>query len=520
MARFFLGLVILASCCVAGPFVWAASQDTSIHMQVGVDTNPPTIPVLTSAIPVSDDQIDLEWDPSTDDFALSGYTIERDGLHLATTTLTTYSDTGLIASTTYSYVVRAFDSSGNISSSSNALATTTLSTPVIPPATTTVTDTPARSNASGKMSLQGDVVIITTATSAHLWWQTNRPSRYILRWGRTTSYELGAIATDRYEEQHEAFLTDLALNTTYYYELVAFNPAAPIAQVLKSGTFKTKPAVVATVPPNVSRLTATILGEDVFLSWQNPIPPEDYTVRVVRSHLGYPLDPYDGMVIAQGKMEGWQDTSALRAYGTQFYTVFVIDIEGNVSSGALVFAQVPANDIKVATTSPIFKPIVIPPDLTMPLLPPRQIVVSQNGTPLSFENEVLTLDPSQPITITIPVAALPAHLKSIIVTLTDPTDSRNTYRFLLRQNPAGDAYETTLAPISVQGTSLLLIEVFDLEAQMVGRYGRQVNFVLSVTEPPVVFPDVFFRYWLWGVGFLLLLAVLGYGIRRHYRNAE
>lgn len=510
MVRNFFYILVITS-MFGGAFVFAASHDVIVRTQIGEDTTPPTTPILTSVTAISDDQIDLVWDPSTDDFILSGYTIERDGTHLATTTQTTYSDTGLAASTTYSYVIRAFDWMNNVSSSSNALATTTLAAPVVPPPATTSTSSRV-ATASGKLSLRGELSVAVTPTSTRLAWQTNRPSRYILRWGRTTSYELGSIATERYSEGHVASLTDLSPNTTYYYELAAFNPAAPVAQILKSGSFKTASIITPTTPPNVTRLVAVVERNDVLLSWKNPTLIEGgYTVRVVRSHVGYPLDLQDGMVVAQGVMESWRDVSALSAYGIQFYTVFVIDGQGNVSSGALATARVATGQ---SATSSVLQPVEVPPDVVLPLLSPDQIVVSQGGVLHTFESEVLLLDPTQPILLTIPASALPARLKSIIVTLTDPTDSRRAYRFLLRLNQAGDAYETTLAPLSVQGTSLLLLEVYDLEAYMVGRYGRQVNFVAPAIVTEVLFPDVFYRYWPWMIAIILLL---GGGVLVHRR---
>ena len=57
------------------------------------------------------------------------YQVFRGNSQVATSTQTTYADTGLTASTTYTYVVKAFDSSGNISASSTlAAATTTIAT--------------------------------------------------------------------------------------------------------------------------------------------------------------------------------------------------------------------------------------------------------------------------------------------------------------------------------------------------------------------------------------------------------
>lgn len=99
------------------------------------DTTPPTVPAGVVATAVSNSRIDVSWGASTDTggSGLAGYRVYRDG---ATTALATvnapavaYSDNGLNASTQYSYVVRAFDSAGNESTSSPAAVATTLATP-------------------------------------------------------------------------------------------------------------------------------------------------------------------------------------------------------------------------------------------------------------------------------------------------------------------------------------------------------------------------------------------------------
>ena len=81
----------------------------------GTDTTPPTIPGTPTATAVSSTRIDLSWAASTDAVGVSGYRIFRNGstTPLATVTATNYSDTGLAASTTYTYTVRAFDAAGN-----------------------------------------------------------------------------------------------------------------------------------------------------------------------------------------------------------------------------------------------------------------------------------------------------------------------------------------------------------------------------------------------------------------------
>ncbi len=76
------------------------------------DTTPPAQVTGLTVTTVSSTQLDLSWNPVSDP-DLSHYNIYRDGVLIATTTATTYSDTGLTPSTTYTYEVSAVDTSGN-----------------------------------------------------------------------------------------------------------------------------------------------------------------------------------------------------------------------------------------------------------------------------------------------------------------------------------------------------------------------------------------------------------------------
>jgi len=94
----------------------------------GPDTTPPTAPTNLTAVASSSSELDLSWTASTDNGggdAIAGYKIFRAGSQVGTSTLTTYADTSLTASTTYTYVVKAFDAAGNVSSASNTATSTT-----------------------------------------------------------------------------------------------------------------------------------------------------------------------------------------------------------------------------------------------------------------------------------------------------------------------------------------------------------------------------------------------------------
>ncbi|MHB8660871.1 MAG: fibronectin type III domain-containing protein, partial [Minisyncoccota bacterium] len=92
------------------------------------DTTPPSTPTGLSATVVSSSQINLSWTASTDNVGVTGYKIYRNGTQVTTTTGTTYNDTGLTASTLYSYTVSAYDAAGNNSAQSTAASATTQAT--------------------------------------------------------------------------------------------------------------------------------------------------------------------------------------------------------------------------------------------------------------------------------------------------------------------------------------------------------------------------------------------------------
>jgi subtilisin family serine protease len=89
------------------------------------DTTPPAQVTGLTASAVSDTQIDLSWDANSES-DLSYYKIYRDGAYVADATTNSYSDTGLTASTTYTYEVSAVDTSGNEGAKSDPASATTL----------------------------------------------------------------------------------------------------------------------------------------------------------------------------------------------------------------------------------------------------------------------------------------------------------------------------------------------------------------------------------------------------------
>ena len=127
------------------------------------DTQAPTAPSNLTATAVSGSQINLSWTASTDNVGVTGYLVERcqgtgcsSFAQIGTSAGTTYSDTGLTSSSSYSYRVRATDAAGNLSPYSNVASATTLppaninyvqgnyATPQTSPTTVSVTFTGAQ----------------------------------------------------------------------------------------------------------------------------------------------------------------------------------------------------------------------------------------------------------------------------------------------------------------------------------------------------------------------------------------
>jgi Fibronectin type III domain/Calcineurin-like phosphoesterase len=92
----------------------------------GSDLEPPSVPTGLTATASSPTSVDLDWTAATDNVAVTGYRIYRDGSLLTTVEdVTSYADTTVLASTEYDYEVRALDAVGNVSDPSNEATVTT-----------------------------------------------------------------------------------------------------------------------------------------------------------------------------------------------------------------------------------------------------------------------------------------------------------------------------------------------------------------------------------------------------------
>lgn len=104
----------------------SSSDSSTVSVQNG-DTQPPSKPSNVSAQALSYKSVKVTWNASTDNVAVTGYTVIRDGVPVADIgAVKEYTDSsGLVAATTYEYKVLAFDAAGNKSSASSPVSVKT-----------------------------------------------------------------------------------------------------------------------------------------------------------------------------------------------------------------------------------------------------------------------------------------------------------------------------------------------------------------------------------------------------------
>ena len=111
----------VAACDAAGN----CSAQTAAGTATTLESVPPTVPTKLAAMAFSTTQINLTWRASTDNVAVTGYKVYRNGVQVGAPTGLSFSDTGLTAASSYSYTVAACDAATNCSAQSTAVTGTT-----------------------------------------------------------------------------------------------------------------------------------------------------------------------------------------------------------------------------------------------------------------------------------------------------------------------------------------------------------------------------------------------------------
>lgn len=102
-----------------------AATDTSTVTIKNGDIQAPTAPANVKAAAASATKIALTWGVSTDNTAVTGYTVQRNGVTLTTVSAPGYTDNTALPGTAYTYKVAAYDAAGNTSGFTSAATVTT-----------------------------------------------------------------------------------------------------------------------------------------------------------------------------------------------------------------------------------------------------------------------------------------------------------------------------------------------------------------------------------------------------------
>lgn len=299
---------------------------TDVHFDeivVGLDTNPPSAVTSLTATAVSESQIDLVWNPSTDDSAVAKYGVYKDGVWVADVTHTGagsygYNVTGLTAGTSYTFEVKAVDTWNNTSTGNSQVVRATPDT-TAPAAITSLTATPA------------------SHTQIDLQWNPGTDNVGV------TSYEIyknGAyLATVTHTGAPGYTYNVIGLNasTTYNFEVKAKDAAGNISTGNNIASATTNPSPDSTPPNAVTSLTATaISGVRIDLSWNQGSDNVGVT-----SYDIYRNGAVIGNVQETGSPTYNYSATGLNPGTTYNFEIKAKDAAGNVSTG---------NNIASATT--------------------------------------------------------------------------------------------------------------------------------------------------------------------------
>lgn len=262
------------------------------------DTTAPSVPANITSPSQTATSISLSWSASTDNVGVSGYRVYRGGTLIGTTNGTSYTDTGLKPSNSYTYTLAAYDAAGNTSAQSAGKSFST--TP----------DTTAPSKPDGL------TLGTSTVTSISFSWNASTDDVGVAGYKiYRDGTQVGTSSTTSY--------TDTGLNpsSTYGYTIAAYDAAGNTSDTWPGKSFSTLADTTApSVPTNLTSPSQTTTS--VSLTWSAS------TDNVAVS--GYKIYR-NGTQVSTSSVASFTDTGLLN--GTSYtYTVAAYDAAGNTSA--------------------------------------------------------------------------------------------------------------------------------------------------------------------------------------------
>lgn len=496
-------LALVGCVCIHTALIYAAENTFQTEQTVtdSADVVPPSVPTNVVATAISSSQINLSWTASTDNVSVAHYNIYRDSVFIGTSPTTTYSDTGLVPSTTYSYTVSAVDPSSNESAQSDPAEATTLAAPVENPV---VNGPGSGTNQPGGIVLQLLYFLVSPGTyKVTMSFGTNIDVVATTQWGRTADLELGSVTSAGLQKNHNVVLENLTPDTNYYFKITLIDSHGKV-HTIDNQQVRTLP-LEEVAPTNVSQLTATPREKNIVLTWQNPRTHFD-SIRVVRSDKFFPRDPFEGQVIYEGDRTSFSDSDVVQGT-TYYYSVFTV-LGAQFSSGAMTQAHL-LKPGETSTVSDLFAGILeLPRELISPLLAKfslTDVEFFQGGEKLPVVSDTVDIKADRDLKISVPYEKVPEILKTIVMTMYDVDDHSKSFSFMLRVNSSKTAYEAIIAPLERPGRYTFGVAILDHKNQGL----KKIAGVIAAHLPDLgAQQNPFSSVFAYGVYLLVLILVI------------
>ena len=309
---------------------------------------PPTAPGNLTATAVSATQINLSWTASTSGIGIADYVVQRcqgagctNFVQTAILAGTGYSDTGLLASTSYSYQVQAVDTTGNAGTFSNPAAAATQAPP--PP------------TAPGNLT-----ATVVGASQINLSWTSSTSgigiADYVIQRcqgaGCANFAQIATLTGTSYSD------TGLSSNTSYSYQVQAIDTAGNAGAFSSPATAATQALQPPTAPGNLTATAAS--ATQINLSWTASTSNVGLANYVVQRCQGTDCTSFEQIATVTGTSFTDTGLALSTSYG---YEVAAIDTAGNLS---------PYSGVASVTTGSL---------LPLQASPNNRYLVRQDGTP-------------------------------------------------------------------------------------------------------------------------------------------
>ena len=474
------------------------------------DGTPPSQPTNLTASAPSSSQVNLSWTASTDNVAVTGYNVYRNGVQMPTAALsdptppTSYTDDTASPGTAYTYQVSALDAAGNESSKATVSVTTPggggggpllftptddatvdSSQPMINFGTATrltvdnspvnysllkfnVTGTAGCAINSAKLRLTiGSATNDNSAYGGDLYGTSNTWTESTVTWN--TAPAAGAKVS--------SVSTAVALNTTYLFDVTPLVTGDGVISVLikstnadgaryyskESGTAAQAPQLQVacagdTTPPSPpGNLTATASSStQVSLSWTASTDNVGVTGYKV-----YRNSSATALATLPGTATTYTDTTAKPATAYT-YQVTALDAVGNQSTRANVAVTTPpGNDFSI-TASPSTVPVTTGQSGTSTITTTltsgtaQSVTLSAAGQPtgvsVGFNPASVTAGGTSTMTVTVPTGTTPGSYP-ISVTGTSASATHSVTVTLTVTTPVSNDFSITASPTTVPVTA-------------------------------------------------------------------